>query len=183
MRCACRVIVVFIILEWMFVLMNTSLVQSEAPTWIHTEILLKQVDCIFGDTRNSCRWQESQVFFVTRQNAHEHKYSFVLSSAVFTLRFFWIFSVVGLGLLLLVQHDKNKGYSIIYAFLTDNKTFHFYKGNAWVEISASFFFSFSHSLQVLNTHARKFDSDEHMAWGNGRRRKVYAVEDQQKYCV
>ena len=46
-----------------------------------------------------------------------------------------------------------------------------------------FVFSFSHSLQVLNTHARRFDSDEHMAWCNGGRRKVYAWEGQQKYCV
>ena len=35
---------------------------------------------------------------------------------------------------------------------------------------------------VLNTHARRFDSDECMAWCNGGRRKVYAVEDQHKYC-
>ena len=43
-----------------------------------------------------------------------------------------------------------------------------------------FVFSSSHSLQVLNTHARRFDSDEHMAWGNGGRKKVNAVEDQHK---
>ena len=57
------------------------------------------------------------------------------------------------------------------------------KGNTRVEISAYYFFSFSHSLQVLNTHARQFDSDEQKAWCNGGRRKVYAVEDQHTYCV
>ena len=54
------------------------------------------------------------------------------------------------------------------------------KGNVQVEFRLCFFFSFSHSLQVLNTHAQRFDSDEHIAWCNGRRRKVYVVEDQHK---
>ena len=59
------------------------------------------------------------------------------------------------------------------------------KGNARFEISASVFFSFSHSLQVLNTHERRFDSDEdeHIAWCNGGRGKVYAVEDQLSYVM
>ena len=49
-----------------------------------------------------------------------------------------------------------------------------------------FFFFFFRSAtvcnEVLNTHARRFDSDVRMAWCNGGRRKVYAVEDQHKYC-
>ena len=49
-------------------------------------------------------------------------------------------------------------------------------------LSSSSFFSFSHGLHVLNTHARRFDSLMR-AWCNGGRRKVYAVEDQHIYCV
>ena len=46
-----------------------------------------------------------------------------------------------------------------------------------------FFRSATVCNSLINTHARRFDSDEHMAWCNGGRRKVYAVEDQHKYCV
>ena len=41
---------------------------------VHSLITLlpKQVDCFFGDARNSYRWQESRMFWVTWQNEREH---------------------------------------------------------------------------------------------------------------
>ena len=68
-----------------------------------------------------------------------------------------------------------KTHCYLYSFST--LLLGFSKGNTRVEISVSFFFSFSHSLQVLNTYAQQFHSDEHMAWCNGGQRKVYAEED------
>ena len=57
--------------------------------------------------------------------------------------------------------------------------FYYYSGfpkeTPELKFRLSVFFSFSHSLQVLNTHAQRFS--------NGGQRKVYAVEDQHKYCV
>lgn len=48
------------------------------------------------------------------------------------------------------------------------------KGNAQVEILASFFGVVPNRSQVLKTHERRFDSVEHMPWCYGGRREVFA---------
>ena len=58
------------------------------------------------------------------------------------------------------------------------------KGNARVEISASVFFFVQPQFAILLLIRMREDfTDEHMALCNGGRRRVYAVEDQHKYCV
>ena len=62
----------------------------------------------------------------------------------------------------------------------------FSKGNARVEISASFFFFFFFFVQpqfaILYLMRMREDFTD-MARCNGGRRRVYAVEDQHSYCV
>ena len=51
------------------------------------------------------------------------------------------------------------------------------KRNARVEIPVV------NRSQVLNTHTRLLDSDEHMAWCNGEGREVCPVENQPHTCI
>ena len=76
-------------------------------------LLPKQVDCFFPRrTKQLPLARKANVLGHVRKCTWAH--SFVLSSSVFTSRFFWILSVVYFWLLLLVQHDKYKGYCLCF---------------------------------------------------------------------
>ena len=74
----------------------------------------------FRDTRNSCCWPERRLCFGSHGKMHVNT-SFVLCSSVFPLHFF---SVIDLWVLLLVQHDKDKGCHLCFSHR--QKTIHFY---------------------------------------------------------
>ena len=98
-------------------------------------------------------------------------HSFVLSSSVFPSRFFWILSVVDLWLLLLVQHDKDKGYHLCFSH--GWKTFHIYLRKSpllpcdfWVAsgtwrnvITCAYLYAISCSARGLNSNTFLDSSD------------------------
>ena len=67
-----RVVVVIVDYTYCIILLTEYENNTLICTEISTNLLPKQVECFFGDARNSCRWQESRMFWVTWQNAREH---------------------------------------------------------------------------------------------------------------